>query len=213
MALPLMSAEVPKSSIEEYLMFFRHCNKCYPWFRPGYRPFEKELEDEEEIFQCYVDSGFALRQRQASQLSYGWRGLSTELLQVVQTGQVIGEEEDIEYEVLTEEKTSEATPSARKNKRKETTQAQDNPVQPKLPIESPSPPPTKMKSLIKGAAGERKVKEPVAAPTTTTETDEELILAEVIAKSIELAKKQQEAQGGELTHLELVLFDDMEAEN
>lgn len=35
----------------------------------------------------------------------------------------------------------------------------------------------------------------------------------MIAESIELAKKQQEAQGGELTHSELALFDDVEAEN
>ncbi|CAL8135254.1 unnamed protein product [Prunus armeniaca] len=38
LALPLMSAEVPKRWIEEYLMFFRHCTK---------RLFEKELEEEE----------------------------------------------------------------------------------------------------------------------------------------------------------------------
>ncbi|CAL9019156.1 unnamed protein product [Prunus brigantina] len=58
LALPLMSAEVPKRSIEEYLMFFRHCTKrsaaqwrvvirrTYPWFQPGYRLFEKEPEEE-----------------------------------------------------------------------------------------------------------------------------------------------------------------------
>ncbi|CAL8117382.1 unnamed protein product [Prunus armeniaca] len=46
MALPLMSAEVPQRSIEEYMMFFRHCTKrsaaqwqvvlrrTYPWFQP-----------------------------------------------------------------------------------------------------------------------------------------------------------------------------------
>ncbi|CAL9004407.1 unnamed protein product [Prunus brigantina] len=49
LAQPLMAAEVPKRSIEEYLMFFRHCTKrsaaqwqvvirrTYPWFQPGYR--------------------------------------------------------------------------------------------------------------------------------------------------------------------------------
>ncbi|CAL9005431.1 unnamed protein product [Prunus brigantina] len=53
-APPLMAAEVPKRSIEEYLMFFRHCTKrsaaqwqvvirrTYPWFQAGYRLFEKE---------------------------------------------------------------------------------------------------------------------------------------------------------------------------
>ncbi|CAL8091253.1 unnamed protein product [Prunus armeniaca] len=58
LAQPLMSAEVPKRSIEEYLMFFRHCTKrsaaqwqvvirrTYPWFQPGYRLFEKEPEEE-----------------------------------------------------------------------------------------------------------------------------------------------------------------------
>lgn len=58
LALPLISAEVPKRSIEEYLMWFRHCSKksaaqwqvvirrTYPWFRPGYRLFEKEPGDE-----------------------------------------------------------------------------------------------------------------------------------------------------------------------
>ncbi|CAL2255862.1 unnamed protein product [Prunus armeniaca] len=59
MALPLMSIEVPKCSVEEYLMFFRHCTKrsvahwqvvlrrSYPWFQPAYRLFEKEPKDEE----------------------------------------------------------------------------------------------------------------------------------------------------------------------
>ncbi|KAL6280385.1 hypothetical protein ACE6H2_017266 [Prunus campanulata] len=58
LALPLMAAEVPKRSIEEYLMWFRHCTKrsaaqwqvvvrrAYPWFQPRYRLFEKEPEDE-----------------------------------------------------------------------------------------------------------------------------------------------------------------------
>ncbi|CAL9019385.1 unnamed protein product [Prunus brigantina] len=58
LAHPLMAAEVPKRSIEEYLMFFRHCTKrsaaqwqvvirrTYPWFQPGYRLFEKEPEEE-----------------------------------------------------------------------------------------------------------------------------------------------------------------------
>ncbi|BBH07220.1 hypothetical protein Prudu_019093 [Prunus dulcis] len=58
LALPLMLAEVPKRSLEEYLMFFRHCTKrsaaqwqvvirrTYPWFQTGFRLFEKEPEDE-----------------------------------------------------------------------------------------------------------------------------------------------------------------------
>ncbi|CAL8163068.1 unnamed protein product [Prunus armeniaca] len=58
MAAPLMSAEVPKRSIEEYLMFFMHCTKrsaaqwqvvirrTYPKFQAGYRLFEKEPEEE-----------------------------------------------------------------------------------------------------------------------------------------------------------------------
>ncbi|KAI5342933.1 hypothetical protein L3X38_010809 [Prunus dulcis] len=58
LALPLISAEVPKRSLEEYLMLFRHCTKrsaaqwqvvirrTYPWFQTGFRLFEKEPEDE-----------------------------------------------------------------------------------------------------------------------------------------------------------------------
>ncbi|XP_016650444.1 PREDICTED: uncharacterized protein LOC103335343 [Prunus mume] len=58
LAQPLLSAEVPKRSIDEYLMIFRHCTKrsaaqwqvvirrTYPWFQPGHRLFEKEPEDE-----------------------------------------------------------------------------------------------------------------------------------------------------------------------
>ncbi|BBN68985.1 autoinhibited Ca2+-ATPase 11 [Prunus dulcis] len=58
LALPLISAEVPKRSLEEYLMLFRHCTKrsaaqwqvvirrTYPWFQAGFRLFEKEPEDE-----------------------------------------------------------------------------------------------------------------------------------------------------------------------
>ena len=60
MAHSLMSAEVPKRSIEEYLMFFSQCTKrsavqwqavlrkTYPWFQHGYRLFEKEPEEKEE---------------------------------------------------------------------------------------------------------------------------------------------------------------------
>ncbi|CAL2230259.1 unnamed protein product [Prunus armeniaca] len=81
---------------------------------------------------------------------------------------------------------------------------------------------------------------PAVVPTETTETDEELreafeaikqekeqgfpsylssiflheeIYAEVIAKSIELAKKQQEVQRTEPTTSELALFDEVEAEH
>ncbi|CAL2228743.1 unnamed protein product [Prunus armeniaca] len=58
LAHPLMSVEVPKHSIEEYLMFFKHCTKryaaqwqvvlrrTYPWFQPRFRLFEKEPEEE-----------------------------------------------------------------------------------------------------------------------------------------------------------------------
>ncbi|CAL9012731.1 unnamed protein product, partial [Prunus brigantina] len=58
MAALLMSAEVPKRPVEEYLMFFRHCTKrsaaqwqvvlrrTYPWFKAGHRLFEKEPEEE-----------------------------------------------------------------------------------------------------------------------------------------------------------------------
>ncbi|CAL8163978.1 unnamed protein product [Prunus armeniaca] len=58
LAQPLMSAEVPRRSIQEYLMFFRHCTKrsaaqwqvvirrTYPWFQPRYCLFEKEPEEE-----------------------------------------------------------------------------------------------------------------------------------------------------------------------
>ncbi|CAL2240402.1 unnamed protein product [Prunus armeniaca] len=44
LALPLMSAEVPNRSIDEYLMFFRHCTKrsAAQWQVPRYRLFEKE---------------------------------------------------------------------------------------------------------------------------------------------------------------------------
>ncbi|KAI5338501.1 hypothetical protein L3X38_017772 [Prunus dulcis] len=45
------------------------------------------------------------------------------------------------------------------------------------------------------------------------EEEEEEIPTEVIAESIELAKKQQEAKAGEPTSSELALFDDVEAEN
>ncbi|CAL8175156.1 unnamed protein product [Prunus armeniaca] len=50
LALPLMSAEVPKCSIEEYLMFFRHCTKrsAAQW-QLGYRLFEKEPEEDSAI--------------------------------------------------------------------------------------------------------------------------------------------------------------------
>ncbi|XP_034197254.1 uncharacterized protein LOC117612697 [Prunus dulcis] len=58
LALPLISAEVPKRSLEEYLMLFRYCTKrsaaqwqvvirgTYPWFQTGFRLIEKEPEDE-----------------------------------------------------------------------------------------------------------------------------------------------------------------------
>ncbi|CAL8152233.1 unnamed protein product [Prunus armeniaca] len=52
-----MSAEVPKCSIEEYLMFFRHCTKrsaaqwqvvvrrTYPWLQHGFKLFKKEPKE------------------------------------------------------------------------------------------------------------------------------------------------------------------------
>ncbi|CAL8082561.1 unnamed protein product [Prunus armeniaca] len=58
LALPLILAEVPKRSIKEYLMLFRHCTKrpaaqwqivirrSYPWFQPGDRLLVKEPEEE-----------------------------------------------------------------------------------------------------------------------------------------------------------------------
>ncbi|CAL8167803.1 unnamed protein product [Prunus armeniaca] len=58
LAQPLMSAEVPKRSLEEYLMFFRHyikrsptqwqvvIRRTYPWFHPGHWLFEKGPEEE-----------------------------------------------------------------------------------------------------------------------------------------------------------------------
>ncbi|XP_008222865.1 PREDICTED: uncharacterized protein LOC103322714 [Prunus mume] len=58
LAQPLLSTKVPKRSIDEYLMLFRHCTKrsaaqwqvvirrTYPWFQPGHRLFEKEPEEE-----------------------------------------------------------------------------------------------------------------------------------------------------------------------
>ncbi|CAL2266535.1 unnamed protein product [Prunus armeniaca] len=59
-------------------------------------------------------------------------------------------EEEAKHETLAEKKDSEPTPSARKNKRKETTQAQDSDVQPDPLVESPPPPPTKMKRGCRG---------------------------------------------------------------
>ncbi|CAL2277221.1 unnamed protein product [Prunus armeniaca] len=114
-----------------------------------------------------------------------------------------------------------------------------------LALRKSPPPPTRSKRLRKTAVAEYEViEEPIAVPTETSGTDEELreafeavkqekevdvsigdkkkgkeveeeeeIPAEIIAESIALAKQQQEAQGTELTNLELALFDDVEAEH
>ncbi|CAL2255422.1 unnamed protein product [Prunus armeniaca] len=157
-----------------------------------------------------------------------------------------GDEED-DYETLAEASV-EITPSTRKNKRKEVTQAQDSVVQLDPLVES-FPPPSKAKKLRKKAFNELDDKEePAAVPAETTETNEELreafeaveqekekekekeilegekekkkdgeeeeeIPTEIIAESIELAKKQQEAQRTEPTSSELALFDDVKVEH
>ncbi|CAL8119887.1 unnamed protein product [Prunus armeniaca] len=91
MTAPLMSIEVPKRSIEEYLMFLRPCTKrsvaqwqvvlrrSYPWFQPGHRLFEKEPEEEEAKIdfrkkknsECDAAPGHTLWWRETSQLSSG----------------------------------------------------------------------------------------------------------------------------------------------
>ncbi|CAL2256896.1 unnamed protein product [Prunus armeniaca] len=255
-AVPLMSAEVPKRSIEEYLMFFRHYTK---------RLFEKELEEEEAKIDfrkkflsvtlprdmpfsggkppnyhlgaevCHLN--FCARQLGCPQLiplkSYRscnratscirtagaqwtrliivWtpsihprslipailmslmpggkqepeakkfivqmvKGINAQVIEdpsmtrnlgrqtaqagegvvtsIITTGDLelpFGDEED-DYETLAKP-SAEATPSARKNKRKEVTQAQDSAVQPDPLVES-SPPPSKAKRLRKRAVSE-----------------------------------------------------------
>ncbi|CAL8084744.1 unnamed protein product [Prunus armeniaca] len=90
------------------------------------------------------------------------------------------------------------------------------------PADACSSPPSKAKRLRNRAVNESEGKEePAAVLTETTETDEELreaieaeeIPAEIIAESIELAKKQQENQRAEPTSSELALFDDVDAEH
>ncbi|CAL9000569.1 unnamed protein product [Prunus brigantina] len=148
-----------------------------------------------------------------------------------------GDEED-DYETLAEVSV-EVTPSTRKSKRKEVTQAQDSAVQ-------PDPQAKRLRKRVVNEPEERE--EPAAVPTETTETNEELreafeaveqekgqeeeeerevplnkkdtncdeeeeIPAEVIAESIALAKQQEEAQRAELTSLELALLGEVEAEH
>ncbi|CAL2238794.1 unnamed protein product [Prunus armeniaca] len=110
--------------------------------------------------------------------------------------------------------------------------------EPETSVESPPPPSIRLKRLRKRTVVVYVAAKPAVAPTTTSDTDEELteafeadekekkvmegpqektkeedIPAEVIAESIALVKKQQETQSAELTSFELALFDDMEAEH
>ncbi|CAL2229294.1 unnamed protein product [Prunus armeniaca] len=82
----------------------------------------------------------------------------------------------------------------------EVTQAQDSAVQ-SDPLAESSPPPSKARKLRKKVVSEPEEKE---EPPT--------IPAEIIVESIELAKKQQEAQRAEPTSSKLALFDDVEVE-
>ncbi|CAL8174737.1 unnamed protein product [Prunus armeniaca] len=95
-----------------------------------------------------------------------------------------------------------------------------------LALRKSPPPPTRSKRLRKRAVAEYEViEEPIAVPTETSGTDEELREAFEAVKqekevdvSIGDKKKgkeveEEEAQGTELTNLELALFDDVEAEH
>ncbi|CAL9011168.1 unnamed protein product, partial [Prunus brigantina] len=170
MALSLISAEVPKRSIEEYMMFFRHCIKSsatqwqvvlrrtYPWFQPGYSLFEKEPE--------YLELPF-------------------------------GDEED-QHETLAEQLTIEATPSAIRNKRKKTAQAQDSASTP-----PPPPPPTRSKRLRKKAVAQsEEIEEPTTVPTETSGTVEQ----EMRKK----AKKLKKSLKAEAEHSITVLVPEVE---
>ncbi|KAI5350615.1 hypothetical protein L3X38_003506 [Prunus dulcis] len=161
-----------------------------------------------------------------------------------------GDEED-DYETLAEPTIVEVTPSVRRNKRKETTKAQDSVVQPDLP-EEPAVAPIatletneELQEAFDTVEEENKVSEgdkektkegeedvrflaeriPVvvgiscskidSATSSTCDTRKctSQIPAEVIAKSIELAKKQKEAQRTEPTSSKLAPFDDVEAKH
>ncbi|CAL9013694.1 unnamed protein product [Prunus brigantina] len=246
LAQPLMSAEVPKRSVEEYLMFFRHCTKrsaaqwqmvirrTYPWFRSGYRLFEKEPEDEAARIDFrkkflsvtlprdlphgggkppnyhlgaeVYHPNFCARQLGCPQLiplkSYrscnrasSWRNMddmevhkdarcavnkinnsvdalypawepNSCMTSVITAGDLelpSGEEEEDQAE----QTSAEATPLVRR-KRKDTAPSTTS-------AGSPSPPPTKLKKLRKKMVVEYVVPEgTVAAPTSTSGTDDEL---------------------------------------
>ncbi|CAL2238242.1 unnamed protein product [Prunus armeniaca] len=126
------------------------------------------------------------------------KGINAQVIeggQSIQIGEVIdlelpsGEEED---EILAEQPTVEATPSARR-KKKEIAFAQDSAAHLEAFAESPPPPPpsTKSKRLRKRIVVEYvAMEEPRAAPTNTSGTDEELREAfEAVGKEKELEEE------------------------
>ncbi|CAL9012125.1 unnamed protein product, partial [Prunus brigantina] len=94
---------------------------------------------------------------------------------IISTGDLELPSGDEEDETLAKQLPIQATPSGRRNKRKETTSVHESSVQPEVLVESPPPPPTKSKRLRKRTVVECvATEEPAAAPTNTSGTDEEL---------------------------------------
>ncbi|CAL8993900.1 unnamed protein product [Prunus brigantina] len=230
MAVPLMSAEVPKGSVKEYLMFFRHCTKrsaaqwqdcrcsvnkinnsvdaLYPssepnscssgefdaWWKARFVGLLDASTAVKTLFETW-EARTVLAEPEAKKFIVQMvKGINAQVIedpsmtsnlgrQSVQAGEVVvtsviaagdlelpfGDQED-DPETLAEVSV-ETTPSARKNKRKEVTQAQDSVVQPD-PLAENSHPPSKPKKLRKKAVEEQE--ESAVVPAETTETDEEL---------------------------------------
>ncbi|CAL8133992.1 unnamed protein product [Prunus armeniaca] len=283
MALSLMSAEVPKCSIEEYMMFFRHCIKrsaaqwqvaersITPTSVPGslavpqviplksYRicnrgTLWRDVDDLELHKDCMCvvnkinNSADALypswEPNSCISVEYDawWKARFTGLLDSSSATKTI---KDINAQVI-EGKLSilpiyfchcywrlgapfwgrrrsarnsgrtadcRGNSFARRNKREETTQAQDSAVQPEILAESPPTPLTRSKRLRKKAVAEyEEIEEPTAILTETSGTvlqekevdvstgdekkgkeveEEEEIPVEVIAESLLLANNRK----------------------
>ncbi|CAL2256133.1 unnamed protein product [Prunus armeniaca] len=195
-----MSVGVPKWSIEEYLMFFRHCTKrrTYPSFQPGYRQFEKEPEEE------------------AARTDFRKKFLSVTLPRDLPFGG--GKPTDSWCRPLRT-----LMLKSLKNIGGQALHAG------KVIVESPSPPPTRSNRLRKRTVMEYVATEPTTTPTTTSGTDEELREAlEDVEQEKEVMEGPQEktrevdeeeipakviTQKVELTSSELALFDDVDAEH
>ncbi|VVA41671.1 PREDICTED: aminotransferase, partial [Prunus dulcis] len=236
LALPLISAEVPKRSLEEYLMFFRHCTKSSAdfdaWGQARFQNLPASVTALKTLFDGWENWHLFAEGEAKAHMIQTIKEINAQIIedpsltknvggQSVQAGEVIvssviaaGDLElpsaDEEDDVEAEQTPAEAVPSGRR-KRKGPGNHEEAAA---IPV-SPSGTDDELREAFEEVEQEKELQELEEVPQKKVAAleDEEEIPAEVIAESIALAQKQQKGPGAELTSSELALFEDAEAEH